>query len=148
MGQSKTLGQLAALAIGVSYLLAGIIGFAYTGFSGVTESNGPKVFGILSVNPFHNVFHLVVGVGLLYAAFKLSTTFVEGALIGLGAIYIIATICGFIYAHIPVISVVSSGAPDNYLHLITGVTALAGGVLSASMSKSPGGVTPAGAVAR
>jgi hypothetical protein len=148
MGQSKTLGQWASLAIGINYLFAGIIGFCYTGFSGVTESNGPKVFGILSVNPFHNVFHLVVGAGLLYAGFKRSTTFNEGALIGLGSIYIIATICGFIYAHIPVISVVSSGAPDNYLHLITGVTALAGGILSASMNKAPGGVTPAGAIAR
>jgi hypothetical protein len=131
-GQSKTLGQWVAIAIGVNYLFAGIVGFAYTGFSGVTESNGPKVIGLLAVNPFHNVFHLVVGIGLLYSAFKASTVWTEGALIGLGSIYIIATICGFIYAHIPVISVVSQGAPDNYLHLITGVTALAGGLLSAS----------------
>ncbi|HEY5195916.1 MAG TPA: DUF4383 domain-containing protein [Solirubrobacteraceae bacterium] len=148
MVQSKTLAQLTSLVIGVAYAIGGIVGFAYTGFSGVTASNGPKVFGILSVNPFHNVFHLVVGLGLLYAAAKLSTTFNEGALIGLGSIYIIATICGFIYAHIPVISVVSSSAPDNYLHLITGLTALAGGTLSASISKSPGGTTPASALGR
>lgn len=134
MGKTRTLGQWTSLAIGINYLFAGIIGFAYTGFSGVTSSSGPKVFGLLAVNPFHNVFHLVVGVSLLYMGFKSSSVLNEGALIGLGAIYIIATVCGFIYAHIPVISVVSSGAPDNYLHLITGVTAILGGTLSASMT--------------
>jgi hypothetical protein len=134
MGKTRTLAQWTSLAIGINYLIAGIVGFAYTGFSGVTESNGPKVFGLLAVNPFHNVFHLVVGVGLLYMGFKSSTTLNEGALIGLGAIYIIATVCGFIYAHIPVIADVSSGAPDNYLHLITGLTAIAGGTISASMT--------------
>jgi hypothetical protein len=134
MGKTKTLGQWVAIAIGASYLIGGIVGFGYTGFNGVTESNGPKVFGLLAVNPFHNVFHLVVGIGLLLAAFKASTVVTEGALIGLGSIYIIATVCGFIYAHIPVIADVSAGAPDNYLHLITGVTAIAGGVLSASMT--------------
>jgi hypothetical protein len=134
MGKTRTLGQWTSLAIGINYLIAGIVGFAYTGFSGVTESNGPKVFGLLAVNPFHNVFHLIVGVSLLYMGFKSSTTLNEGALIGLGAIYIIATVCGFIYAHIPVIADVSSGAPDNYLHLITGLTAIAGGTISASMT--------------
>jgi uncharacterized protein DUF4383 len=134
MGKSKTLGQWVAIAIGANYLLAAIVGFAYTGFSGVTESNGPKVIGLLAVNPFHNVFHLVVGVGLLYSGFKASTVWNEGALIGLGSIYIIATICGFIYAHIPVIADISTGAPDNYLHLLTGVTAIVGGVLSASIT--------------
>jgi len=118
----------------VNYLFAGIVGFAYTGFDGVTASNGPKVIGLLAVNPFHNVFHLVVGIGLITIALKLSTVVTEGALVGLGSIYIIATVCGFIYAHIPVIADVTTGAPDNYLHLITGLTALAGGIISGSIT--------------
>jgi uncharacterized protein DUF4383 len=132
---NKTLGHVTAIALGAGYLLAGIIGFCYTGFSGVTASNGPKVFGILSVNPFHNVVHLAIGGALLYCGFKASAVLTEGVLIGVGTIYVIATICGFIYAHIPVISVISTGAPDNYLHAISGVTAILGGVLSASMNK-------------
>jgi hypothetical protein len=131
----KTLAHVTAIALGVGYLIAGVVGFCYTGFSGVTESNGPKVIGLLAVNPFHNVVHLAIGGGLLWAGLKAGTVFTEGALIGVGSIYVIAAICGFIYAHIPVIADVSSGAPDNYLHAISGITAILGGVLSANLSK-------------
>jgi len=133
--KSKTLGQWAAIAVGANYLLAGIVGFAYTGFSGVTDSSGPKVIALLAVNPFHNIVHLAIGAGLLYAGLKMGTVFTEGALIGVGTIYLIATVCGFIYAHIPVIADVSTGAPDNYLHAITAFTAITGGVLSARLNK-------------
>ncbi|HEX3872984.1 MAG TPA: DUF4383 domain-containing protein [Solirubrobacteraceae bacterium] len=144
----KTLAHLAAIALGVAYLVAGVVGFFYTGFSGVTESNGPKVIGLLSVNPFHNVVHLAIGAGLLLAGLKATSVVTEGLLLGVGSIYVVAAICGFIYAHIPVISDVSSGAPDNYLHAISGITAILAAVASASLSKPAGGTTPAGAIAR
>ncbi len=131
---NKNFGQVIASLLGVAYLLAGVIGFIYTGFSGVTESNGPKVFGLLGVNPLHNVIHLAVGGYLLWASTR-HATFTEGALLGVGAFYAVAAISGFIYAHIPVISIISSGAPDNYLHVISGVTAIVAALLSAQSSK-------------
>lgn len=132
---NKSLGQAAAIVLGAAYVLAGVVGFFYTGFTGVTESNGPKVVGLLAVNPFHNVIHLAIGGYLIWAATR-SLTFAEGALIGVGGFYIVAAICGFIYAHIPVIADVSAGAPDNYLHAITGITALLAGILSANSRKN------------
>ncbi len=131
---NKNFGQVLASLLGLAYVLAGVIGFVYTGFSGVTESDGPKVFGLLGVNPFHNVIHLAIGGYLLYAATR-HATFTEGALLGVGAFYLVAAISGFIYAHIPVISIVTEGAPDNYLHALTGLAAIFAGLISSRSSK-------------
>jgi Domain of unknown function (DUF4383) len=147
MAGSKTLAHLAAIALGVAYLVAGVVGFCYTGFSGVTESNGPKVIGLLAVNPFHNVVHLAIGGALLWAGLKATSVFTEGLLLGVGSIYVVAAICGFIYAHIPVIADITSGAPDNYLHAISGITAILAAVGSASITKQSSTTAPA-AIAR
>jgi hypothetical protein len=139
----KTIAHLAAIALGAAYLVAGVVGFCYTGFSGVTESHGPKVIGLLAVNPFHNVVHLAIGAALLIAGLKANAVFTEGLLLGVGSIYVVAAICGFIYAHIPVIADISSGAPDNYLHAISGITAILAALASAAMTKQTGTTAPA-----
>lgn len=133
--KDKTIGQLGAMLIGVAYLSGGLIGLVYTnGFGGFLDSKGTKLYGIFTINPFHSVFHIVVGIILLTAAFKASQALVEGALIGVGSIYIVATITGFTYAHIPVIALISASDPDNPLHLITGLTAIGAALLSASQT--------------
>ncbi len=120
------------MLIGAAYLGGGVVGLFFTGFSGFVDSHGTVLFGLFAINPFHNIVHIGVG-GLLIAAGALADTGVaEGALIGVGAIYVVATITGFIYAHIPVIALTTSTDPDNYLHLITGTTAIVAAVLSAS----------------
>jgi hypothetical protein len=135
MGKFKTegmsLGQLAALAIGVAYAGGGVVGFAVTGFDGFASSDASRTLFGLTLNPFQDLFHLVVGLGLLWAATRDSTV-TEGVLLGVGGIYVVATITGFIYAHIPVITITTSGNPDNYLHLITGVTAIVAALVSSA----------------
>ena len=134
--KDKTIGQLGAMLIGVAYLSGGLIGLLYTnGFGGFVDSQGTKLYGIFTINPFHSVFHIVVGIVLLLAAFKGTAGMVEGSLLGIGAIYIVATITGFIYAHIPVIALTSASDADNPLHLITGLTAITAALLSASQSR-------------
>jgi hypothetical protein len=59
---------------------------------------------------------------------------VEGALLGIGAIYIVATITGYTYAHIPVIALTTASDADNPLHLVTGLTAIGAALLSASQT--------------
>lgn len=133
--KDKTIGQLGAMLIGAAYLSGGLIGLAYTnGFGGFTDSHGTKLYGIFTINPFHSVFHIVVGIILLVAAFKATASVVEGSLIGVGAIYLIATVTGFTYAHIPVIALITASDADNPLHLITGLTAITAGLLSASQA--------------
>lgn len=131
--KDKSIGQLAAVLIGVAYLGGGLIGMAFTGFSGFTSSQGTHLFGLFAVNPFHNIFHIIVGAGLLWASTR-NTTLTEGFLLGVGAIYVVATICGFTYDHIPVIALVSSGDADNYLHGITGITAIFAALVSSSQT--------------
>jgi hypothetical protein len=135
MGRFKTegmsLAQLAALAIGLAYAIGGVIGFAVTGFDGFASSGGGRTLLGLTLNPFQDLFHLIVGLGLLWAATR-DTAITEGALLGVGGVYVVATITGLIYAHIPVLTITTAGNPDNYLHLITGATAIVAALMSAA----------------
>jgi hypothetical protein len=131
--KDKSIAQLAAFAIGAAYLSGGVIGLILTGFSGFVSSTGTELFGLFTINPFHSVVHIGVAAILILAATR-DTSITEGALIGVGGIYVVATITGFIYAHIPVIALTSSTDPDNYLHLVTGTTAILAAVVSASQT--------------
>jgi hypothetical protein len=126
--EGKSLAQAAAVLLGLAYAVGGIIGFAVTGFSGVFDPVGHKFIG-LTINPFHDFVHLGIGLGLLWAATR-DTSVTEGVLLGVGGVYVVATITGFIYAHIPVLSITTSGNADNYLHLVTGATAILVAVIS------------------
>ncbi len=134
MTKDKSIGQLAALLIGVAYLGGGLVGMLFTGFSGFVDSHGTALFGIFAINPFHNVVHIGVGALLILASTQASSI-AEGALLGVGSIYVVATISGFIYANIPVIALISSSDPDNYLHLVTGATAIAAAAISSSTTQ-------------
>jgi hypothetical protein len=127
--EGKSLAQMAALLIGVTYAVGGVIGFVVTGFDGFVSSNGNKLLG-LTLNPFQDLIHLAIGVLLLWAATR-DTAITEGVLLGAGGVYIVAAITGFIYAHIPVLTITTAGNADNYLHLVTGATAILAAVMSA-----------------
>ncbi len=129
--EGRSLAQLAALAIGIAYAGGGLIGFAVTGFDGFTSAGGGRTLLGLTLNPFQDLFHLVVGLGVLWAATR-DTAVTEGVLLGVGGVYVVATITGFIGAHIPVITITTAGNPDNYLHLVTGVTAIVAALVSSA----------------
>jgi uncharacterized protein DUF4383 len=131
--EGKGIGQLAAIVLGAAYAVGGVIGFGVTGFSGVTSQVGHK-FLFLQLNPLHDFIHLGIGLLLLLAGLKWNSAQTEGVLLGVGGIYVIAAITGFTYAHIPVISIVTSGNADNYLHAITGGTAILAAIASASLT--------------
>jgi len=129
--EGKSLAQWAAVAIGIAYAGGGIVGFAVTGFSGFASSGSERHLLFLTLNPFQDLFHLLTGLFVLWAAFR-DTSITEGVLFGVGAIYVVATVSGFIGAHIPVITITTAGNPDNYLHLITGLTAIFAALVSSS----------------
>lgn len=52
--------QLIAVVVGAAYVLAGVAGFAVTGFDEWVGPTGETLVG-LGVNPLHNVVHLVIG---------------------------------------------------------------------------------------
>lgn len=132
--EGKSLGQAVAVLVGLAYAVGGVIGFAITGFSGFFDSGDThSLFGLI-LNPFQCLIHLAVGVILLWAATR-DTAVTEGVMLGVGGVYVVATITGFIYAHIPVLAITTSGNPDNYLHLITGATLMVAAIMSAGATQ-------------
>jgi hypothetical protein len=119
--------RLYALLVGSVLTIAGIIGFFYeASFDTGSALRADDVFGILAVNGWHNVVHIVTGVLGLAAVGYAARTY---ALV-LGLVYVVVAIWGFaetsngfgvILDFLPV------NTEDNVLHLVLGLTGLAAG---------------------
>jgi hypothetical protein len=124
---SASPARLYCTLVGAVLVIAGIIGFFYTagfdtGVSGVAGDTD-EVFGILAVNGWHNVVHILLGLlGLLAAGYAAR----EYAL-GVGLVYIILAIWGFADGDNIILGLVPLNNEDNFLHLILGLTGVAAG---------------------
>jgi hypothetical protein len=96
--------------------VAGIIGFFYSASFG-SPGTVDKVFGILAVNGWHNVVHIVTGaLGLLVAGYAAR----EYAM-GLGVVYLVVAAWGFIIGSgDSILGFIPVNTEDNFLHLILG----------------------------
>jgi hypothetical protein len=121
--------RLYATLVGGTLVVAGIIGFFYnSSFGG--PGHVDDVFGILAVNGWHNVFHIVTGaLGLLaagYAARQYS--------LGLGALYLVVTVWGFaIGSGDSILGVIPVNTEDDILHLVLGLLGIAAGLSTPSV---------------
>jgi hypothetical protein len=124
---SASPARLYCTLVGGVLVIAGIIGFFYTagfdtGVNGVAGDTD-EVFGILAVNGWHNVVHILLGLlGLLAAGYAAR----EYAL-GIGLVYIILAIWGFADGDNIILGLVPLNNEDNFLHLILGLTGVAAG---------------------
>jgi len=125
------------LLVGAVLVIAGIIGFFYeASFDVGDEVVADEVFGILAVNGWHNVVHIAIGVLLLAAA----GTAARSAAIGVGVLYLVLAILGFIATggdgigfiaeNNVLFDLVAVNDEDNWLHVILGVTGVAAGLVS------------------
>jgi Domain of unknown function (DUF4383) len=113
----RTPAQLYALLVGGTLVVAGIIGFFYSSDFG-SPGDVDDVFGILSVNGWHNVVHLVTG-ALGLAALGYAARAYAG---GLGVVYLIVAIWGFIIGnHESILGFIPVNTEDNVLHLLLGL---------------------------
>jgi Domain of unknown function (DUF4383) len=124
---SASPARLYCTLVGGVLVIAGIIGFFYTaGFDTGTDgvaADTDKVFGILAVNGWHNVVHILLGLlGLLAAGYAAR----EYAL-GIGLVYIVLAIWGFADGDNIILGLVPLNTEDNFLHLILGLTGVAAG---------------------
>ena len=122
--------RLYCTLVGAVLVIAGIIGFFYssgfdTGAAGVAKDTD-EVFGILGVNGWHNLVHLAIGLLLLAAAGSAART----AALGVGLLYLVLSIWGFIDGDNVLIGLVPVNNEDNVLHLVLGLTGLAAGAAS------------------
>jgi hypothetical protein len=134
---NKSLAAGASVLIGASYVAVGIIGFFVTGFGNFLADTGDTLlFGFASVNPMHNLVHVCIGAFLIVMT-RFSTATNEGALMGVGLFYIVAFVIGVIAPdNLTIISMNGAGDGENFVHIITGVTALSAGLISVGQSEA------------
>ncbi len=126
---NKGFAQAGAVVVGAAYLIGGLVGFIATGFDGFVQ-NGNDSLLTLELNPFHNIFHIFVGAFLIIIA-QFGRPATEGALIGGGAVYLVAVFLG-VTESLSILSMENVVTSDNVLHLVSGSAALGLGLLSVS----------------
>ena len=121
--------RLYCLLVGGVLVIAGIIGFFYEASFATGDSiRTDHVFGVLSVNGWHNVVHIAIGALLLVCAGSAA----RPAALLVGVLYIVLCALGFIAtSHGGIdfvakddvlIKLVPVNNEDNVLHLILGIT--------------------------
>jgi hypothetical protein len=132
--------SLYALLVGASLVVAGIVGFLYsTSFGAPGEVDA--VLGILDVNAWHNLVHIATGaLGVL-----LYRTAAREYALGLGAVYVVVAIWGFVIGDgESILGFIPVNTEDNVLHALLGVAGLAAGLAT---RPEPAGPAPGRAAA-
>ncbi|WP_067499468.1 DUF4383 domain-containing protein [Actinoplanes sp. TFC3] len=121
----RSLVQTAALAVGIVFLLVGLLGFVpgvtsdYSALSFAGHHSGAKLLGIFEVSVLHNIVHLLFGV----AGLALARTAANARLylIGGGAIYLVLWLYGLVIDHDSAANFVPVNGADNWLHFALGI---------------------------
>jgi hypothetical protein len=131
--------MLYAGVVGAVLVVAGIIGFFYNADFTSDKSVRDAVFGVLDVNGWHNLVHILTGViGLL--AFGAGLYAARTYAMALGIVYLLVAVWGFIVGDgDSILSIIPVNTEDNFLHLLLGV----GGVWAAFATPAAEPVRPA-----
>jgi hypothetical protein len=134
---NPSLAAKVGVAFGAFYVALGIIGFFVTGFGGaLTGEHGDSILGI-SINQFHNLVHLGIGLFLLVMSLQKNEAAAEGAVMGVGLFYVTAFVIGVMNNdNLTIIGMRGEGDPANFFHLISGVTLLVVGLLATGATAS------------
>ena len=118
--------QIWARVIGFALVIAGIAGFFYSSAFG-SPGHTDAVLGILDVNGWHNLVHLLTGA--LGLAMARSYSSARAYCLLLAVAYAIVAIWGFALGDGgAILSIVPVNTEDNVLHTIIAVVSLAVGV--------------------
>jgi hypothetical protein len=133
-GVTDTPVQIAALTVGVIFLLVGVLGFipGITTHYDMLGVAGPhsdaKLLGLFQVSILHNIVHLLFGVAGVALARSRDTA--RLFLIGGGVIYLVLWLYGVVINLDSAANFVPVNTADNWLHLLLGVGMIAAGVLT------------------
>lgn len=136
---SRSLLQTAALVVGATFVLVGLLGFV----PGITsdlgdlafagKDSGAELLGIFQVSVLHNLVHLLFGV--VGIAMAKSAAGAKLFLVGGGAIYVVLFVYGLVISLDSQANFVPLNTADNYLHLVLGVAMIGlGSALSGNRS--------------
>jgi hypothetical protein len=124
----STPAMLYAGVVGAVLVVAGIIGFFYNAEFTSDESVRDAVFGILDVNGWHNVVHILTGVlGLL--AFGAGAYAARTYALTLGVVYLAVAVWGFAVGNgDSILSIIPVNTEDNVLHVLLGIAGVGAAV--------------------
>jgi hypothetical protein len=110
-----------ALVIGYTLVAAGILGFFYNASFGTGDgTERDALLGILDVNGWHNVVHILTGVIGLKAAGSYGAA--RGYAFVFGGLYLVVAALGFIAGDgEEIFNLIPVNTEDNVLHLLLGV---------------------------
>jgi hypothetical protein len=116
--------RLYATLVGAVLVVAGIIGFFYeASFATGNDIRADEVFGLLAVNGWHNVVHILFG--LLGLAMAGSNESARAYCLFSGVVYLVLAVWGFAVVDDgfgDLINLVPVNNEDNVLHLILSLT--------------------------
>jgi hypothetical protein len=124
--------RLYATLVGAALVVGGIVGFFYSASFG-SPGTVDDVFGILAVNGWHNVVHVLTGaLGLLVAGYA-----ARQYALWLGALYVAIAVWGFVLGSgESILGTFPVDTADNLLHLVLGVLGIAAAVATPKATKT------------
>jgi len=129
MNKSMTPASLYAGLIGSVLVVAGVIGFFYSASFG-SPGSVDAVFGVLDVNAWHNIVHILTGAVGVFAFASGPRAARMYALI-FGAIYIVVALWGFIIGGgESILGFIPINDEDNVLHTVLGLLGVGAGIAS------------------
>ncbi|MBF6192437.1 MULTISPECIES: DUF4383 domain-containing protein [Nocardia] len=136
--------QVAAMAVGATFLLVGILGF----IPGITTDYGElewaghhsqaQLLGLFGVSVLHNVVHLAFGIAGVLAARTAASA--RAFLLGGGVLYLVLWLYGLVVNPDSDANFVPLDTADNWLHFVLGAGMIALGVVLARrpVTQAPG----------
>ncbi|MDB1086294.1 DUF4383 domain-containing protein [Streptomyces sp. ACA25] len=132
-GTGRSPVSLAALLVGVVFLLVGLLGFVpgittdYDTMEFAGHESEAMLLGIFQVSILHNIVHLGFGVAGVLMSRASSTARIF--LIGGGAIYLVLWIYGLVIDHESDANFIPVNTADDWLHFVLGVGMIALGLI-------------------
>lgn len=131
--------QLAALVVGLVFLLVGVLGFVpgittnYDSLQFAGHHSDALLLGLFQVSILHNIVHLLFGVaGILLARTRNGA---RAYLIGGGIVYLLLWLYGMVINPESPANFVPLNTADNWLHLFLGIGMIALGYV---LARQPG----------
>jgi hypothetical protein len=133
--------QVYALVIGLTLVVAGVAGFFYNAsFSTGDGSERDALLGILDVNGRHNILHIASGAIGLFVAGSYGGARVYA--LGLGVVYLIVTLLGFIAGDgEEILNLIPVNTEGNFLHLLIGIAGIGAGLATPARERYPATVS-------
>lgn len=103
----------AAMAVGIVFLLIGVLGFTPLAFE---DDGARKLLGLFEVDTIHNLVHIISGLAFLAASQKAAWS--RLAFQVMAVVYGLVTIIGFIMGDGHVLGLFHVNGADNILHLV------------------------------